>query len=97
MKHRFHGHAEREHLARVQYYESERPGLGGKYLDDFDATIEKICEGPGRLKVVRPPEIRRAFFRSFPCSIIYRESNGEVQVLAVMHHRQRPGYWLARL
>lgn len=97
MKHRFHVQAEREHLARVTYYEAERPGLGGKYLDDFDSSIAKICGGPERLKLIRKPNIRRAYFFSFPCSIIYRDSGGEVQVLAVMHHRQRPGYWLARL
>jgi plasmid stabilization system protein ParE len=70
-------------------------GLGGKYLDDFDATISKVREFPGRLKVVRDPNVRITYYRTFPCSIIYREIEGEVQVLAVMHHRQRPGYWLA--
>lgn len=70
MKHPLHVRAEREHLARVSYYESERPGLGGKYLDDFDATIARVCEAPERLKLVREPNIRRAHFRSFPCSII---------------------------
>jgi hypothetical protein len=49
------------------------------------------------LKLVREPGIRRALFRAFPCSIVYREAGGEVQILAVSHHRQRPGYWLARL
>jgi toxin ParE1/3/4 len=73
VKHQFHARAEREHLARVSYYESERPGLGGKYLDDSDATIARVSEAPDRLKLVRELNIRRAFFRAFPCSIIYRE------------------------
>jgi toxin ParE1/3/4 len=97
VNHRFHVHAEREHLARVAYYETERQGLGAKYLDDFDAAIAKVCEAPGRLKVVSEPNIRRAFLRTFPCAIIFREIAGEIQVLAVTHHRQRPGYWLSRL
>lgn len=97
MKHHFHLHAEREHIARVNYYETQRAGLGAKYLDDFDATITRVCEAPGVLKLVREPGIRRAPFRVFPCSIIYREAAGEVQILAVSHHRQRPGYWITRL
>jgi toxin ParE1/3/4 len=94
---RFHVRAEREHLARVSYYEGERTGLGARYLADFESTIAKICEAPARLNCVRAPDIRRAFFLTFPCSIIYREVRGQVVVLAVAHHRQRPGYWLARL
>jgi plasmid stabilization system protein ParE len=97
VKHHFHLHAEREHLARVDYYETQRAGLGAKYLDDFDATIAQVCEAPDRLKLVREPGIRRALFRVFPCSIVCREVSGEVQVLAVSHHRQRPGYWFTRL
>ena len=97
MKHYFHVQAESEHLARVAHYESQRAGLGARYLDDFDATIARACEAPARLKLVREPDIRRALFRVFPCSVIYRERGEEVQVLAVSHHRQRPGYWLARL
>jgi toxin ParE1/3/4 len=97
VRHRFHVQAEREHLARVTYYEGERAGLGARYLDDFDAAIEMVCAAPWRSRLVRDPDIRRAYLRAFPCSIVYREIRGEVQVLAVMHHRQRPGYWLARL
>ena len=97
MSYWFHGTAEAEHLFRVQYYESQRPGLGGKYLDDFDQTIARICESPGRYKLVRSPDIRVEMFLTFPCSVIYREVNSNVQILAVAHHRQRPGYWLARL
>ena len=89
MKYRFHPEGEREHLARVAYYEAVRPGLGSRRLDDFDATIGRVCEAPWRLRVIRAPEIRRARFRVFPCSILYRERGGCVEVLAVMHHRQR--------
>lgn len=49
MKHHFHAFAWREHLERATYFESQRPGLGARYLDDFDATIARVCEAPGRL------------------------------------------------
>lgn len=66
MTYRFHVRAEREHLARVSYYEGERIALGARYLADFESTIARICEAPARLKCVRPPDIRRALFRTFP-------------------------------
>jgi plasmid stabilization system protein ParE len=92
-----HGGAEDEHLARVRYYEAQRGGLGSKYLDDFDATMATICEAPHRYKLVRPPQVRLVSFRTFPCAVIYREMNDAVQVLALPHDRQRPGYWVTRL
>ena len=96
MRYRFHPEGEREHLGHVAYFEAARRGLGDRYLDDFDATIARVCEAPRRFRVVRAPDIRRALFRVFPCSVLYRDRVGHIQVLAVMHHRQRPGYWESR-
>jgi hypothetical protein len=36
-------------------------------------------------------------FKVFHFDLIYREVDGLVQVLAVAHHRRRPGYWTGRL
>ena len=33
----------------------------------------------------------------FPFNVLYREAGNTVQVLAVAHHRRRPGYWLGRV
>jgi toxin ParE1/3/4 len=35
--------------------------------------------------------------RRFPYLIVYREVVGAVQVIAVAHSRQKPGYWRKRL
>lgn len=94
---RLHPAAEQEHLARVRYYENERRGLGAKYLNDFDAALAVVCAAPTRFKLVREPDVRRALFRVFPCSVIYRQRYGLVQVLAIMHDHQRPEYWANRL
>ena len=97
MKYQFHPGAEVEHLSRVKYYEAQRSGVGAQYLADFEQTMAHICESPGRYKLHRAPHIRALSFRSFPCSVIYREASGFVQLLAVSHHRQQPGYWVARV
>lgn len=40
---------------------------------------------------------RRYVLRKFPYSIIYREIEGAIEVIAVAHHKRRPRYWRKRL
>jgi len=39
---------------------------------------------------------RRFLLSRFPFSVIYREQENEIYVVAVMHNSRRPGYWLKR-
>lgn len=97
MRYEFHAAARMEHLDHVAYYESRQPGLGGAYLLEFDSAVSKICEAPARSPVVREPKIRRVHLRRFPITILFRQSDGLLQVLALAHKRRRPGYWAARI
>ncbi|HEY0555348.1 MAG TPA: type II toxin-antitoxin system RelE/ParE family toxin [Thermoanaerobaculia bacterium] len=40
---------------------------------------------------------RRYVLRKFPYSIIYREIEGGIEVIAVAHQKRRPRYWRGRL
>jgi toxin ParE1/3/4 len=40
---------------------------------------------------------RRYLLRKFPYSIIYRESEEGIEVIAVAHYKRRPRYWRKRL
>jgi toxin ParE1/3/4 len=93
----FHPAAESEHLEQVAYYELQRDGLGARYLAEVEGALQVICGAPHRYPLERAPNIRRFGLKEFPYTLIFRESSGVVQVLAVAHHRRRPGYWLARL
>lgn len=97
MNYLFHPAAEAEHLESVAFYESYQPGLGSSYLAAFEAVMARIVEAPLRYRVERQPNIRRVGIKRFPLHVIYRESGGTVEVLAVAHHRRRPNYWLGRL
>jgi toxin ParE1/3/4 len=55
------------------------------------------CGAPERPKIVRLPDIRRVTLHSFPFDLVYRERQGQVQVLAVAHRRREPGYWVGRV
>jgi toxin ParE1/3/4 len=97
MNYGFHPAAEAEYLEQVAYYESCEPGLGARYLEHFQKALHRICDAPGQYAIARAPNVRRFQLRTFPLTVIYREQNGEIQVLAVAHYRRRPGYWLSRV
>ena len=96
MSYQFHPDSEAEHLETVAYYETRQPGLGASYLADFESVLERACEAPNRYSIERKPDIRRIGLRRFPFTVLFREFEGTVQVLAVAHHRRRPSYWLSR-
>ena len=97
MTHRFHPAAEAEHLEAVAHYETRKAGLGAQYLGEFERTMEQIRQNPHRFRIDRQPDVRRAPVRRFPYSILFREREGQVDILAVAHHRRRPTYWLLRV
>jgi toxin ParE1/3/4 len=51
MTYEFHPAAEAEFLESVGYYESHVPGLGGAFIDEFEALIDLICEAPNSGKL----------------------------------------------
>ena len=96
MNYRFHPLAEAEHLEQIAFYESRQPGLGARYREYFLQAIQTVCETPARFPIEHQPDIRRVRLRPFPLTLIYRERNAIIQVLAIAHYRRRPGYWLGR-
>ena len=72
-------------------------GLGASYIAEFEATMTKVCAAPKSFPIDCPPDIRKAVMKRFPFNVLYREMDKAVQILAVAHHRRRPGYWLGRI
>jgi len=66
------------------------------YLSDFDQALKEVIEGPDRWPLhIRGT--RRHVFARFPFSIIYVVRDDVLNIIAVPHDRQKPGYWLKRL
>jgi hypothetical protein len=97
MNYVFHPAASDEHLESVAYYESQQPGLGALYLDEFDRIMGFVSDAPTRYPIEKQPDIRRIQMQKFPFSVLYRVSSNTLQVLAIAHHKRRPQYWLGRL
>ena len=85
-----------EFLAGVDFYESEAPGLGAEFIRDVEASIELISEFPS-LGSPGPQETRRIHLHRFPYSLVYRRESDLLRVIAVEHHRRKPGFWKDRV
>lgn len=96
MNYYFHPAAEAEYLESIAYYESKRAGLGALYIAAFEKTVSSVCVSPHRYPTANNADIRCAQIKTFPFSVLYRESSNNIQILAVAHHRRRPQFWLGR-
>ena len=77
------------------FYEKESEGLGSAFLDEIERAITKICDHKeiGRLYI---GNIRQYTLTRFPYSILYLVENQEIIVVAIAHHRRKPGFWRNR-
>jgi len=69
--------------------------LGLAFVAEFERTANYVLANP-LLGVAFRGTRRRYIFRRFPYSIIYQVTADELRILAVAHHRRRPGYWARR-
>jgi plasmid stabilization system protein ParE len=64
-------------------------------LTEFEAATSLILGVPG-IGPLFLGKRRRYVLHKFPYSIIYHLENDEVQIIALAHHKRRPGYWAKR-
>jgi toxin ParE1/3/4 len=68
--------------------------------DAFQDAIERS----GRL-IRRKPAVWPAYLhgtqkyvlKHFPFTVVFRDKQNQIEIIAVAHHRRRPGYWAGRL
>jgi toxin ParE1/3/4 len=83
------------------WYEARRRGLGGEFRSELKVALDQLCEGilPGSPWPSRLSDrgVRRVLMKRFPFSVVFVTMREEAVVLALAHHRRRPGYWRQRL
>ncbi len=74
------------------YYEQNESGLGATFLDEVDATVERILHFPQawHLMTVRT---RRCRTHRFPFGLLYQIRPDEILITAVMDLRRDPQRW----
>ena len=69
--------------------------LGLAFVAEFERTANFVLANP-LVGAVFHGTRRRYILRRFPYGIIYQVTTDELRVIAVAHHRRRPGYWAGR-
>jgi plasmid stabilization system protein ParE len=92
----YHPEAERELVEATLFYEGKAPGLGDRFLREFEAAIAAILDAPDRWRVIEG-EVRRHLMRRFPYGVYYRTEGDEVRILILKHHSRHPDSWKDRL
>lgn len=91
-----HPEAQEELRAAAIYYEDRRVELGLRFVQAVESGFRQIERSPMTWRCVRG-DIRRFLMKIFPFGIVYAPIEGEIFVLAIMHLKREPDYWLGRL
>jgi plasmid stabilization system protein ParE len=92
---RLHPLAADEAEASRRWYFARNPILADAFRLELDSAIASIAESPGRWPRIHE-RFRRYLLHRFPFSVVYIERADFIEVIAVAHHRRKPGYWTER-
>lgn len=77
------------------WYHAQNPRAAEAYRAELGRVIEAVRRDPERWPRLAAG-LRRQPLRWFPFSLVYRAEPDRILVIAVAHHRRKPGYWRAR-
>ena len=92
----FHPEALKEFSNAAIYYEEQSAGLGFRFVDAIESGFRQVERSPITWRCIRG-DIRRFLVKAFPFGIVYAPIEDEIFVLAIMHLKREPDYWLGRL
>ena len=91
----YHPAAEREIYEAAQWYKERSATAALRFAIELEARIAIILNAPERWPVFEGAS-RGTLLNRFPFSVIYRVTGHVVEIVALMHHRRDPNYWLYR-
>jgi len=95
MKYRLLSVAAEDLAEAIEFYERQSAGLGSRFLDEFEAAIQRLLRCPEAWTTISPNQ-RRCLFRRFPFAILYAIDGRDIIVTAVMDLRMDPDKQKAR-
>ncbi len=91
-----HPEARKEMFKAAAYYETYAAGLGFEFLAEVDEAFGRIKGYPDMGQILQE-HYRRVLLQRFPYGVIYRQQAHIGYVVAIMHLKRKPGYWLYRI
>lgn len=96
MRVEFHPQAFDELRSAIEYYEQQQAGLGTRFLDVIEASLDTIASSPESWPLF-DATIHRYITRIFPYALLYSIDSDRLLIIACMHLHQKPGYWRLRI
>lgn len=98
MTYEFHPAASWEFQSAAHWYDEEKVGLGDRFSSVIRQDVESILLNPERFQSVGDG-LHVLRLKKFPYRIYYHfdASAQKVVIYAVMHNKQQPDYWRARV
>ena len=93
---RFHPQAWHDLESADDWYRERNPEASVRFLAAIYDALDRVSRAPHRW----PGHFhgtRRLILRRFPFSLIYRDEPLAISVIAVAHHKRKPGYWRHRV
>jgi plasmid stabilization system protein ParE len=88
-------------LDAIEWYDSQRAGLGDQFADEMDAFIARIIRLPrmfARVKRGIPGrEFREGMLNVFPFRVVYEVTANEIVIFSITHARAKRQPWRRRL
>lgn len=91
----FHPSALKEAESAQKWYAERSRTASAAFVVELTHAVDKISLAPNRWPNYQN-STRRYYFPRFPFSLVYRVKDEVIQIIAVMHHRRKPGYWTDR-
>jgi hypothetical protein len=96
MRFDFHSEALDELQDAAVRYNLSQKGLGLRFVDTVEETIDRILEAPTRWRILEA-DVRRCLTRVFPYAVLYTVESDFILIIAIMHCHREPGYWRKRI
>jgi plasmid stabilization system protein ParE len=87
--------AAREVEEALEWYNERSTLAASDFLQEVDHALQLAAQRPQAWPVFEAGT-RRIVMQRYPFSIIFRSAPGTIYVVAVAHHKRKPGYWRYR-
>lgn len=94
----FHPEARVEFREAAEWYEEQRPELGGRFQRMVRRTVDSILADPLRFRPVGDG-VHVARVAGFPSKVFFtvEAEPSLIRIYAVMHDKRRPDFWRERV
>ncbi len=92
----FHPAAAAEYEEALHWYAERSGEIAEEFEQAVSRALQEISNFPERWPLLDDGHRIMIVATKFPYQLIYREIGNELTVIALAHHRRRPGYWQGR-